>query len=73
MKLKKVIASALAGTMLLGGASSVSAATELTFWTLNTRQEAVEPIVEAFNEANEDIKITASFYDTDGKIGRAHV
>lgn len=66
MKLKKVIASALAGTMLLGGASSVSAATELTFWTLNTRQEAVEPIVEAFNEANEDIKITASFYDTDG-------
>lgn len=66
MKFKKLIATALAGTMVFGAATSVSAATEVTFWTLNTRQEAVEPIVEAFNEANEDIQVTASFYDTDG-------
>ncbi len=63
---KKLIAAALTGTMVLGTAATVSAATEVTFWTLNTRQEAVEPIVEAFNEANEDIKVTAAFYDTDG-------
>lgn len=66
MKFKKVMASVMAMAMLAGTATSVSAATELTFWTLNTRQEAVEPIVEAFNEANEDIQVTASFYDTDG-------
>lgn len=66
MMFKKLIAAALTGTMVLGTAATVSAATEVTFWTLNTRQEAVEPIVEAFNEANEDIKVTAAFYDTDG-------
>ncbi len=66
MKLKKVIASAMALAMTLGMATTASAATEVTFWTLNTRQAAVEPIVEAFNEANEDVKVTASFYDTDG-------
>lgn len=41
-------------------------ATELTFWTLNTRQNAVEPIVADFNQKNSDIHITVSFYDTDG-------
>ena len=66
MNFKKVMAAALAGTMVFGMASSVSAATEVSFWTLSTRQNAVEPIVEAFNEANPDIKVTASFYDTDG-------
>lgn len=66
MKFKKVMAAALAGTMVIGAASSVSAATELTFWTLNTRQEAVEPITEEFNAANEDINVTVSYYDTDG-------
>lgn len=66
MNFKKVMAAVLAGTMVFGMASSVSAATEVSFWTLNTRQNAVEPIVEAFNEANPDIKVTASFYDTDG-------
>ena len=66
MKFKKVIASAMALAMTLGMATTASAATEVTFWTLNTRQAAVEPIVEAFNEANEDVKVTASFYDTDG-------
>ena len=66
MNFKKVMAAVLAGTMVFGMASSVSAATEVSFWTLSTRQNAVEPIVEAFNEANPDIKVTASFYDTDG-------
>ena len=61
MKFKKVMAAALAGTMVVGAATSVSAATELTFWTLNTRQEAVDPITEAFNEANEDINVTVSY------------
>lgn len=56
----------MALAMTLGMATTASAATEVTFWTLNTRQAAVEPIVEAFNEANEDVKVTASFYDTDG-------
>lgn len=40
--------------------------TELTFWTLNTRQNAVDPIVEEFNNANDNIQITVSYYDTDG-------
>lgn len=66
MKLKKVMALALATTMMFGMATTASAATEITFWTMNTRQNAVEPIVEAFNAENEDIKVTASFYDTDG-------
>ncbi len=39
---------------------------EVSFWTLSTRQEAVEPIVEAFNAAGNNIKVTASYYDTDG-------
>lgn len=39
---------------------------EVTFWTLSTRQEAVDPIVEAFNAANKDVKVTVSYYDTDG-------
>ena len=68
MNFKKVMAAVLAGTMVFGMASSVSAATEVSFWTLNTRQNAVEPIVEAFNEANSDIKVTASFYDTESRM-----
>lgn len=46
--------------------NSKSDSIELTFWTLSTRQGAVEPIVEAFNKEHENIKVTASFYDTDG-------
>ena len=46
MNFKKVMAAVLAGTMVFGMASSVSAATEVSFWTLSTRQNAVEPIVE---------------------------
>lgn len=48
------------------GSGSNSGVTEVTFWTLNTRQEAVEPIVEEFNSQNDDIVVTAAFYDTDG-------
>lgn len=66
MKFKKVMAAVFTGTLVLGMTSSVNAATEVSFWTLNTRQAAVEPIAEAFNEANSDIKVTVSFYDTDG-------
>lgn len=46
--------------------ASADAPVEVTFWTLATRQTAVEPIVEAFNAANPDIKVVASFYSTDG-------
>ena len=66
MKFKKAMAVTLAATMIFGMATTASAATEISFWTLNTRQNAVEPIVEAFNAENEDINVTASFYDTDG-------
>lgn len=45
---------------------SDSGKTELTFWTLNTKQNAVDPIVEFFNSENEDIHVTVSYYDTDG-------
>lgn len=47
-------------------ASSGTGTLEVTFWTLSTRQEAVEQIAEAFNAANKDIKVTVSYYDTDG-------
>ncbi len=66
MNLKKLMALMLTGSMVAGIGISASAATEVTFWTLSSRQEAVEPIVEAFNAANEDVKVTAAFYDTDG-------
>lgn len=46
--------------------SAKEGVTEVTFWTLNTRQNAVEPIAEAFNAENNDIKVTVAFYDTDG-------
>lgn len=49
-----------------GSDGSGSKVTEVTFWTLSTRQAAVEPIIEAFHAANPDIRVTASFYDTDG-------
>ena len=47
------------------GASSGDS-TEVTFWTLNTRQNAVDPIVEEFNAAHDDMKVTVAYYDTDG-------
>ncbi len=39
---------------------------EVTFWTLSTRQEAVNPIAEAFMKDNPNVKVTVSYYDTDG-------
>ncbi len=39
---------------------------EITFWAISTRQNGIEPVVAAFNEANPDIKVTVAFYDTDG-------
>ncbi len=54
------------GTKDESSASSKKGVTEVTFWTLNTRQNAVDPIAEAFNAANPDIKVTVSYYDTDG-------
>lgn len=56
-------------TLSAKGESEKAAATrktEITFWTLSTRQNAVEPIVKEFNAKNPDIKVTAAFFDTDG-------
>jgi raffinose/stachyose/melibiose transport system substrate-binding protein len=38
----------------------------VTFWTLSSRQEGVDPIVQAFNESQTGVKVTAAYYDTDG-------
>mgnify|MGYP003039965790 CR=1 FL=1 len=46
--------------------AGTTASGELTFWTLNTRQEAIDPIVEKYNSENPDGKIKVSYYDTDG-------
>lgn len=66
MKIKKLMALALAGATMAGSALTASAATEITFWTLNTRQAGAEMIVEEFNAMQDEIHVTASFYDTDG-------
>lgn len=42
------------------------AQTEVTFWALATRQEAIEPIIASFEAENPGIKVTASYFDTDG-------
>lgn len=39
---------------------------ELTFWTLDDRKEAAEPIVKEWNDTHEDVKIILSIYNTDG-------
>ncbi len=46
--------------------SSNGGKTEVTFWTLSTRQVAVDKMVAAFNKANSSISVNASYYDTDG-------
>lgn len=66
MNMKKIVASIMAGTMLMGMASTANAATEISFWALSARQEAIDPIIEAFQAENEDIVVTASYFDTDG-------
>jgi len=66
MTFKKATALMLTGVMALGMAVSVNAATELTFWTLQGRADAYDPLTEKFNEENPDIHVTISYYDTDG-------
>ena len=81
MKAKKITALALASLMVIstaltgcggnsggssGGSSGGEDVTEVTFWQLNTRQEAFDPMVEEFNSQHDDIKVTVSYYDTDG-------
>ncbi|MCI9123913.1 MAG: extracellular solute-binding protein [Eubacterium sp.] len=39
---------------------------ELSFWYLTTRQEGTEELTKIFNEANPNINVTVSYYDTDG-------
>ena len=62
-----IFTSALA--LFAGGAKEKEAAglkTKISFWTLNSRQTAVEAIVKEFNNKNPDIEVVATFYDTDG-------
>ena len=67
MTLKKVLTLALAGAIAIGTTVvPASAATELTFWTLQGRMDALDPLTEQFNEENPDIHVTVSYYDTDG-------
>ena len=39
---------------------------EVTFWTLNGRMDAIDPLTEEFNAAHDNIKVTVAYYDTDG-------
>lgn len=58
--------SSAAGSKTASETASGTGSGELTFWTLSTRQEAVDPIVEKYNSENPDGKIKVSYYDTDG-------
>ena len=49
---------------------------ELSFWTLSTRQDGYDAVTEAFNNSQDGIHVTVSYYDTDGmkdacKVGAA--
>ena len=50
MKLRKAMALVLAGAMTLAMTMTASAATELSFWTLQGRSDAYDPLTEQFNE-----------------------
>jgi raffinose/stachyose/melibiose transport system substrate-binding protein len=59
--------------VVLAGAQVVFAAgqksdgkIQLTVWSLNTRQTALDQIVKDFNAANPGVNVTAAYYDTDG-------
>lgn len=39
---------------------------ELSFWYLQTRQEGTDALTEIFNKANPNVKVTVSYYSTDG-------
>lgn len=76
----KLISLLLTGTVLIsslltgcGSAETKSTAssnnsnkTSVSFWALNTKQRALDPIVEKFNEDNEDVEVKVSYYDVDG-------
>lgn len=47
-------------------AAATGLVTEVTFWALSTRQNAIDPIVEEFQKGNPDVKVTVSYYDVDG-------
>lgn len=49
-----------------GDTSSDSGGVNVSFWTLSTRQNAIEPIVAEFNEQDNGITVGVSYYDTDG-------
>lgn len=69
MKMKKLAALALATVLavpVIGTVAQADEPIELTFWGLSSRQDGIEGIVAAFNEANPDVHVTASLYDTDG-------
>jgi raffinose/stachyose/melibiose transport system substrate-binding protein len=40
--------------------------TELTFWELSSKQEALEQMVEEFNSTHSDIEVTVSYFEVDG-------
>lgn len=63
---KKMVCLIFAALIALILTVPASAQVEVTFWTLSSRQEAVNPIAEEFNQANPDIKVTTSFFDVDG-------
>lgn len=69
MKMKKYLAMMTAMTMCLGFAGLSAAAednvTEVTLWVLS-QEEYYQPVADAFNAENEDIKVVISSYDTDG-------
>ena len=66
MSFRKAMVLAMAGAMAIGMGITASAATEITYWTLSSRQAGVEPIAERFNESQDEVHLTVSFYDTDG-------
>ena len=65
MSLKKVLSLALAGVMAIGMGVTASAG-PLSFWTLQGRMNAVDPLTEKWNEENPDFQVTVSYFDTDG-------
>lgn len=40
--------------------------TKLSFWTLTTRRDAVNPIIEEFNKENPTLEVVPSYYGIDG-------
>ena len=75
MKVKKYVALALVSgvaiSATLSGLDEISSramsnVTEITYWAMSTQQDNYEPVVEAFNKENKDIKVNISYHDTDG-------